>query len=357
MQRFGTEWLAWTVRHQGALCVLLALTVASSLWSLVPATTLQKSVSLLGTTLLGLYIGCACRPPAVLRVLYWAFLLLIVSSLVVAWLAGPSIAPGVQRWGWSGIMDYKNSFGAAAAFATVFFLVVTLTRRVHPIWGATLSILSLFALVQANSITSWIALAVSIGALAYVGVGSTARRPTPAVMQRMTLGLVLGVFVFPLLVTPLATAVGTDGALNNRTRMWAAALTIVRERPATGYGYEAVWGRGDATLLPHISTTAEPWALNAHNSILDVATGLGIPGAIVACIYLFGALSGAGRLVVREPSALFCFAFVFLVGMTVMSVTEAHLLRIHSMFWILLVALTVTIERVAGGALLQGTAE
>ena len=76
-----------------------------------------------------------------------------------------------------------------------------------------------------------------------------------------------------------------------------------------------------------------------------MATELGIPAAIVACVYLFAALSNAARLFERAPSAFSFFALVFLIGFAVMGFTEAHLLQIHWVFWILFVALTVAVRR------------
>jgi O-antigen ligase len=344
VQRFGTEWLTWTVRHEPALCVLLALTFASYFWSLAPLLTLHKAASLLGTTVLGVFIGYNCPPLRVMRLLQWTFTLLIVSSIVVA-LAFPVPLAAGQPIGWLGIMSHKNDFGAAAVLATIFFLVVTLRRRIHPLWGAALCALCLVAVVQAHSRTSFVALGISLVALAYLAIAKATRRPTRVVLQRMSLGLVLGVSVMPFLVGPLAAALGSNDPLNGRTAIWAGALAILRERPLTGYGYAVVWGRAAATLLPHIAITAHRSAANAHNSIVNVATELGIPAAIVASVYLFGAFSNAVKLFEQEPSPFSSFALVFLVGITVTGVAEAHLLRIHSMFWILFIALTVTVKR------------
>ena len=348
LQQFGTEWLRWTIRHQPALCVLLTLALASCLWSLAPAITLQKATSLLGTTVLGVFIAYTCPPPRLMRVLHWTFALLIVSSIVVVLLLPAPVAGELTQLGWRGIMRHKNNFGAAAVFATIFFLVVTLRRRVHPVWGATLCTLCLLAVVEARSRTSFVALGVCLAVFAYLASASANRRPTRATLRRLSLGLILGVCVVPLLLAPLATILGDHDPLN-RTRLWAGALTIVRERPLTGYGYAVVWGRSDATLLPHVAVTAHRSSGSAHNEIVHVATELGIPAAIVACVYLFGALANAARLFEREASTFSFFAVGFLVSTAVIAFTETYLFRIHSFFWILFVALTVTVKHQLDG--------
>jgi O-antigen ligase len=283
-----------------------------------------------------------------MRVLHWTFALLIVSSIIVVLLLPAPVAGELQQLGWRGIMSDKNNFGAAAVFATIFFVVITLRRRVHPVWGATLCTLCLLAVVQARSRTSFVALGVSLAVLAFLASASANRRPTEATLRRLSLGLILGVCVVPLLLAPLATILGDDDPLN-RTRVWAGALTIVRERPLTGYGYAVVWGRSDATLLPHVAITAHRSAGSAHNEIVHVATELGIPAAIVACVYLFGALSTAARLFEREASTFSFLAVGLLVSTAVIAFAETYLLRIHSFFWILFVALTVTVKHQLDG--------
>lgn len=341
--RFGTEWLVWIIRQQSALCVLLMVACASCLWSLAPLISLQKAASLVGTTALGVFIGYTCPPPRIMQLLRWTFTLLIVFSMLAVVVLPASEAVSM---GWRGVMAHKNTFGAVATLATIFFLVVTLRGSVPSVlWGAALCTLSIVALTQTSSRTSFVALAVTLVVLTYLSIAAATGRSTLATVRRLSLGLVLCVSVLPFLVGPLATASGTNISINGRTRLWSGVSTILSERPLTGYGYAVVWGRRKATLLPHIAITSHRSAATAHNSILDIASELGIPTAILACFYLFAAFAYAGRLFEREPSAFSVFALLFLVMITVMGFAEAHLLRIHSMFWILFVAVTVAVKR------------
>lgn len=343
-QECGTEWLWWMVRHQTALCVLLLLALASSLWSLDPAVTLAKATSLIGTTMVAVWIGYAGPPQRVMRVLQWTFTLLMLTSVVVI-LVLPQLGTEAPLPAWRGIMTNRNSFGAAAALATTFFLIVTLRQRIHPFWGTMLCALSVLALAQARCRTAFVALDVSLAAWVGMAVASVRQRSIRALVETASIWLVLGGACLPFLVGPLGTLMGGNDPLNGRTQIWDGALTIVRARPLTGYGYAVVWGRANATLLPEVGVTSRPWAVSAHNSIVHVATELGVPAALVACAYVFGALSAAGRLCERAPSAFSLVALVFLIDITVMGLAEAHLLQIHWIFWILIVALTVAVKR------------
>src|SRR5262245_5041219 len=140
VQRFGTEWLTWTLRQQPALWLLLIVAFASTLWSLAPSLTILKAAELIGTTVLGVFIGYACSPQQLIRVLHWTFAVVILISILVAvTLPAPVLGPHTPP-GWRGIMSHKNSFGTLAAIAAIFFLTMTVAGRVARLWGATLCI-------------------------------------------------------------------------------------------------------------------------------------------------------------------------------------------------------------------------
>jgi O-antigen ligase len=343
-QRSGSEWLSWMLTHQPALSVLLTLAFASCLWSLDPALTVRRAASLLGTTLLGVFIGYSCPPPRLMRGFHWMFILLIVANIAVGLVLPTPVGKGIPA-GWRGIMTHKNSLGAAALLATIYFLVMTLSRHIRPLWGAMLCVASLVALVQARSRTSAAALVITLAVSAYLAIRwAPTHRPSRAMLWRMSLALVIIVSVVPFFVGPVASVLGNDNPLNGRTFLWDGALTILRERPLTGYGYAAVWGRSGDTLLRHIPVTSNPASTSAHNSIVNVATELGLPAALVACAYLLAAFRDAGRLFAHRPSAFSAFAFGFLVAVVLVGFMESLLLRIHA-FWILFVAITVAVKR------------
>jgi O-antigen ligase len=205
--------------------------------------------------------------------------------------------------------------------------------------------LSVFALVASRSRTSIAAFAFLLATSIALVLARDAGLDFSRAWRRTSLALVLAVGLLPFLLAPLAPAFGDRDPLNGRLRIWSGALAILRERPWTGYGYAVVWGRAKATLLPHIPITAHPSSTDAHNSIVDVATTLGIPAAAVACVYLFGALSDAGRLFARESNAFSFFALAFVVGSVAMGFGESHLLHVHWFFWILFVGVTATVKR------------
>lgn len=340
--RFGIALPIWLLRHQRPLCILVALALASCLWSVDPLVSLRTALSLVGTTALGVFIGYGIAPACILRVLAWAFGILILSGMAAV---GFLPTPVSRTVGWRGIMSQKNTFGAAAELATLFFLVATRHRLLRPPWWAgVLAGLSFVALTQTRSRTSLATSLLGIAAFVYLSSAS-APRLTSASLRRLSLALVLFVSVVPFFVRPVASALGNDNPLNGRTRLWKGVVMILGERPLTGYGYEAVWGREHATLLPHIPPTGRMSAASAHNIVLNVASELGIPAAIVFCVYLFIALVDVGKLFTSDPSAFSIVGVLFILSMIVIGFMESHLLSVHSVFWILFVAITIAVRR------------
>lgn len=177
----------------------------------------------------------------------------------ITWLA--PLAAGMMFYGWRGQTRWLWRVVAAAAFVA---LVV--------------------ALFLGQSRSGLIGLVVALLALAFV--------PGPMLRARMSvLTLVVGVITLleVLLVAgilnPEATrtvrAVRGVGTVEQRVTIWDASLRMIGDHPLTGVGldrfrspavraeYPIEW-RGRVLNVPH-----------AHNAVLQIATDMGIPGALV----------------------------------------------------------------------------
>lgn len=71
-------------------------------------------------------------------------------------------------------------------------------------------------------------------------------------------------------------ALGKDPTLTGRTDIWEALFRKVDERPWTGYGYNAFWGRDSepAAWIRHQTGWSVP---SAHNGWIDLLIQLGWP--------------------------------------------------------------------------------
>ena len=144
---------------------------------------------------------------------------------------------------------------------------------------------------------------------------------------------------------PIAAMIRKGNDLNGRTNIWAGAVQIIRERPLTGYGYFAVWGRQENTLLPHIPITAHRSSGSAHNAFLNIATELGVPAALLLAVYIFLTLFDAMRFYEHRATSFSLFVIAYLLAAATIGLTEANMVGIHWVSWIVYVAIAIMLKR------------
>jgi O-antigen ligase len=341
----GTEWTRWMCRRQPVLVALLATTILSSWWSLAPAESLRTSLSLTATTLAGVYLGYALPRRVFVRILSIAFAVVVLSSLAALPVLPHRIVVEPATGQWRGLMNHKNSFGAFAAFAVIFYAAPLVRRGVASPMRAVLCGACVVALVLSRSVTALLACGAGVASLAWSVAGHRVRRAPLYVQVVLAAVLAAGVVLTTLAIAPITRALGRDETFNGRTPLWAASLAIIRERPLTGYGYQAVWKKGEASLLPHVQETMGSAATGAHNSVLNIATEAGVPAAVLLIAYLISMFLDAARFDRQGRSALSLFVTASLVTMVTLNVAESYLVAVHSVQWILCVATAVMLRR------------
>jgi O-antigen ligase len=127
-----------------------------------------------------------------------------------------------------------------------------------------------------------------------------------------------------------------DSSFTGRTDIWEFALAAVGEKPITGHGFAAFWD--SAAVIGRQTNFGAEWAVTAahsHNSYLDLAVTIGLPGlALVVLIFVlaplknFHAIQASGR---NDPLAKF-FLTIWLFGLY-FGVTETFLLDRQNPTW------------------------
>ena len=117
---YGGQWLIDLVRSRLLLVITLLIIFMSPLWSLDPSLSIQRVVHLLGTTLIGIFIGYHFKASKIL-----ASLLLVLSILIIggtpAAIFLPTLAQSIYEAdsAWHGLQGDKNKFGFAASMLVV----------------------------------------------------------------------------------------------------------------------------------------------------------------------------------------------------------------------------------------------
>jgi O-antigen ligase len=102
-------------------------------------------------------------------------------------------------------------------------------------------------------------------------------------------------------------------------------------------------------LLPHIPLTADEEAATAHNAVLNTATELGVPAALLLVAYFVTTLLDAARSTRYPLMSPYPYVTALLFALVTVNLTESYVLAIHYVFWILWVAMAVMLRRDAEG--------
>lgn len=328
---------------QPFLVLLMGVCAASIAWSVTPDDTPRRVVAIVLTSACGVAIGSRWRWPALAEVLATAFAVLSLASLLLGVFA-PSIGRMTELFpgAWRGVWNEKNLMGGMMAFGfLICFAAGLLNPRRAALWWP-IAALDLGLLTLSTSKTALVALVLGLAALGFVQLarrgGAVAVLAVYGAVIAMG-ALVAGVFLSPDLFFSL---LGKDATLTGRTKIWAAVIRLIGERPWLGYGYQAVWtdtsGWGP---LAWIVKEAGFLPEHAHNSWLEQWLGMGVFGLGAWALYYLTTLFRALWAVFTEKGAL--LVFPFLVVFSLMTLTESIAVIYDDLRWVMFVTISIAL--------------
>ncbi len=186
---------------------------------------------------------------------------------------------------WRGVFSHKNE--ASAAMVLFIFIGLFIARVRSARIGGLIVALALVFLLFTKSKTSIAMLPITLIVSALL---TRIHRPSLgisfvlAVVVAFNILSIGSIYLEP--VRDLLDMVLTDTSFTGRTDIWQFALDRVAERPITGYGFAAFWG---TKQVVYGMSGASIWAntvAHAHNAYLNLALTVGIPGSILATVWL-----------------------------------------------------------------------
>ncbi len=325
---------------------LLLLTLLSFLWSDTPAATERGSISLLETTLFGLYFAARFTLKEQLQILsICGSIFVVVSLLFSAAMPGAAIEAGVHPGAWRGPLIQKNLF----ARALVLFGTVTYIHQPEGCVGKTIRgltlLLCVLLIVLSTSKTALVILILMLGLVESQKFLYRLFLTLPMLFVPIVCVALLAVMVAVVATVNNAEAIvdltGRDLTLSGRTEIWGALITKIEERPLLGYGYLGFWRGiyGESAYIGKVfgSTYLPP---HSHNGFFELTLAFGLLGlGVFALSFLINARF-ALLLPVIMPSTVALWPLTYLFFLALYNQTESTLVAHNSIFWTLYVALT-----------------
>lgn len=341
-QQCQDRWLRWSFRHLWPMVLILAVALASPLWSVNPEKSAQCAIWLLSSTFLGFFIGYRFYGREFMAFLLCFHILLLMTSLLIALLL-PDVGIDDARGGsWHGIVLFKNSLGYLAALAVGFLVIGAVYGRLPLGFSLLFLALAIFMLIKTKSASGIIIAAAAVCLIVTLWLGKRFRiSALVAILLIIAAPFVIGAVVANL--DQATAAVGRDPSFTGRTAIWADALEVIEERPWFGFGLEAIWGAEAETPFPYLSTTG--WAVHAHNGFLDLANELGLPIALLAFLYMLRLLFVSLDTYITTRSSAALFFLVALNSFLLYNMIEAGLFEYRRIEWLLCVAVIVAMKR------------
>ncbi|KRA57806.1 O-antigen polymerase [Caulobacter sp. Root655] len=325
--------------RQPFLLAVMAIAVASLFWSVNPDQTVRRCFALVCTTLGGVALAARFRWPRLAEVMGATFAVLIVACFVVC-LAVPRIGVMTELFpgAWRGLWREKNGLGGIMAFGFCILSAAALLnpRRARLWW--TFAGLAVVLVLMSTSKTSLVSLMLGVGAIGFVLVARRGPAAGAAATWVGVTGIVL-LTAFILFAADVFFAIlGKDATLTGRTKIWAAVMREVQDRPWLGYGYQAVWGdKSGWGPFAWISKNAGFQAQHAHNSWLEQWLGMGLVGLIAWGLFYLQTMTLAVIAVFRDRGGAL-LAFPFLVVYSLVALTESIAVTYNDFRWVLFVA-------------------
>ena len=299
--RAGLAWLL-TRGMNPFLLLFVVLAFTSIAWSIDTGLTLRRLLRLSTIVLVcAAFVLMAWHARRFQNVVRPVLTLLLLGSIIFG-LVFPALAIHQETspelvGAWRGLANHKNSLGAIACIALIFWFHAWLSREAGFFTVLVGGAIAATCLVLSRSSTSLATTLVVMAFLLLLMRSPPGMRPYLPYLIVMVL-MILLVYALAMLqlipgmnilMTPITALTGKDMTFTGRSEIWAVLLEHIRYNPILGTGYGAYWTAGP---VPGTDAYAFTWRMgkfypgSAHNGYLEIVNDLGWVGLLCLMGYL-----------------------------------------------------------------------
>ncbi len=345
---------------------LIGLTIFSTVWSESPDLTSFSSVSLIGTTIFGVYLAtCYTKREQIILLKHVFFIIIFLSVIFITFLPQSGIMGAIDEGNLRGISDRQNQFGRIMALSAIVFTIqpkqavrtrledleissvlsrgsyssdrsgqnISIETRTNSVFN-TLCIylglcLSIFLLILSKSSTGIVYLAIMMVVLAILKI-----RQLPSDLKIcVIIGLVaiFGTVRFIIDSNPelIFTTFGINFDLTGHWNLWNILFDLLSKSPIFGFGYGGFWSQYSSV----VNLEAGLKIAHAHNGFLEIALSVGILGLVLFAIgYLDVFFSSFARFCHRGGDE-YLYRPILLIYIAISSMSETGLFEYNNIFW------------------------
>lgn len=327
---------------------LILIVPLSFFWSAMPDKTYTGSISMIGTTLFGLYLASRFTLQEQLHLIAAAFgIVLATSILFIIALPKYGIMGGIHAGLPRGVFTHKNMMGKFMVLSScIFLLLIRSTGRpsfknFYPWAGFLVSVALMVGSSSINAIVS--------GAFLLSLVLISGQLFQLRLHLLVPTLLMLGLFAWAVSIwfidfaTVIVEAFDRDLTLTGRTDIWTYAIDKILERPWLGYGFAGFWHGldGESAYVVRAVRWATP---NAHNGYLDFILQLGIIGFTLFLLVFWTTLLRTLTLIISDFRWEHLWPLLFMFYTVIANFAEGALLSQNDFFWIMITTVVFSVS-------------
>ncbi len=335
-----------TLRQENLIFPLIFLAIISIFWSADKAVTFKDGITLLGSSLFGLYIASRYSLKQQIELIAWASgIIMLLSFVFVVALPKYGIMGGIHQGKWRGVFTHKNGLGQMMVYSSMVFIFLIYLNKKYRLLMSFCLALSILLLLLSASTTSILNLFILICVFLVCHVFRLQYLlMIPTIVLIVTTGELFQ-FWFSNNADSVFSLVGKDATLTGRTALWPAVIEMIGKHPWIGYGYGGFWQGLNGAESAYVWRASNWTPSHPHNGFLEILLDLGILGLVVFLIGFSITFIRAIGLVRSSNTVDATWPLIHLVQLVLNSLAESQLLVSNNINWILYIAVAFSLHQ------------